>query len=630
MSKASLSWTKEKQQSLCDQLIDFWSQNEWDMSRSSLSQSPLKRPVIFRFKCQAENINTELKYACWQRLINGDWRLTSGSHITHQINRLTRWLNEVALATQSLLEKSVDQWELSLRTYLVENGMYHSRTKVWLDRTQTLRKVQADDRALEVFRVIYQLIANAYDNRSEYEKDVWDLRKMGFHPSQTKAQYKLDFASIHQPWLYEAAKRYFRYWISVRDTGTPQNRLTALSKFSSFLHTQYPTLEPHQINRSVILDYIAYLSTTGLAVGTRNNRLVVLRVFLETCAREGWASVPDKMLIYDDDLPKWKWSAPRFIPQDVLDQLFAHLLGENVPVYLRRMILILSECGMRADELLNLTLDCLDQDAEGDFWIKFRIFKIKKDHRLPITRELAAEIQEQQQEIKKIWGNEINVLFPTSKGKPFSQCSVRRNLNEIGYKNKIEDSTGKLWRFSLHQFRHTLGTQMINHGASQYDVQKTLGHESSAMTHVYAHMFDSTQKRAFENFQKARGPLINIKGEMINLNPAVDSAERQMLKHQIGEKRLALHDGHCTLPLVKGPCPKFNACYQCTWFVTERKFLPLHTTRMEEVNADLAKARANGWVRHIEKLEKDQESLEIIIRTLEQSGGDTDESQTER
>jgi integrase len=84
------------------------------------------------------------------------------------------------------------------------------------------------------------------------------------------------------------------------------------------------------------------------------------------------------------------------------------------------------------DELLNLTLDCLDQDAEGDFWIKFRIFKIKKDHRLPITRELAAEIQEQQQEIKKIWGNEINVLFPTVKGKPFSQCSVRRNLNEIG------------------------------------------------------------------------------------------------------------------------------------------------------------------------------------------------------
>lgn len=153
------------------------------------------------------------------------------------------------------------------------------------------------------------------------------------------------------------------------------------------------------------------------------------------------------MLIYDDDLPKWKGPVPRFIPQEVLDQLFARLFAADVPAYLRRMILILSECGMRADELLNLSLDCLQQDAEGDFWLRFRIFKMRKEHTLPVTRALAAELQQQQLEVRNAWGDKGGILFPTMKGKPFSQSSIRRKLNELGYENDIRDSTGKLWHF---------------------------------------------------------------------------------------------------------------------------------------------------------------------------------------
>ena len=37
-------------------------------------------------------------------------------------------------------------------------------------------------------------------------------------------------------------------------------------------------------------------------------------------------------------------------------------------------------------------------------------------------------------------------------------------------------------RVTAHQFRHTLGTWMINNGVSQHVVQRLLGHTSPQMT----------------------------------------------------------------------------------------------------------------------------------------------------
>jgi integrase len=48
----------------------------------------------------------------------------------------------------------------------------------------------------------------------------------------------------------------------------------------------------------------------------------------------------------------------------------------------------------------------------------------------------------------------------------------------------IRDATGKLFRFRVHEFRHTVGTRMIRNGVKQHHVQRYLGHESPEMTMV--------------------------------------------------------------------------------------------------------------------------------------------------
>jgi hypothetical protein len=95
MNKAQVSWSKEKQRSLCEHLTDFWAQDVWHMNKSPLTKEIVKRPLIFRFNCQSKPINTEIKYACRQRLIKEEWGLNSGAQIGIQVNRIIMWLQTV-------------------------------------------------------------------------------------------------------------------------------------------------------------------------------------------------------------------------------------------------------------------------------------------------------------------------------------------------------------------------------------------------------------------------------------------------------------------------------------------------------------------------------------------------------
>lgn len=65
------------------------------------------------------------------------------------------------------------------------------------------------------------------------------------------------------------------------------------------------------------------------------------------------------------------------------------------------MILVLKECGMRISELVNLNFDCLLQDKTGDWFLKYYQYKMKKEITIPISREIARIIQEQQRFIRK-------------------------------------------------------------------------------------------------------------------------------------------------------------------------------------------------------------------------------------
>nr|MDJ0728131.1 site-specific integrase [Prochloraceae cyanobacterium] len=343
-------------------------------------------------------------------------------------------------------------------------------------------------------------------------------------------------------------------------------------------------------------------------------------------------------LIRLEDYPKSKKPLPRYIPEEVIKQLNQYI--DKLPEQIMRIVLVLQECGLRIGEVLTLSFDCLRQDTQGDWFLFITRHKMKKEQNIPISRELVAVIQEQQQYIKDNLDKDFDYLFcGRQRGgignnkflpepKVMTPEPVSIYLNRLAKEENITDSNGKIWRFQSHQFRHTVGTRMINNNVPQHIVQKYLGHESPTMTMRYAHIHDQTLKKEIAQFHDSR--VVNVAGNIVEtINKELDSnLDLHLIKKNVLAQ--ALPNGSCARPIQLGECPHANACLTCGDFRTTTEFLEQHKTQLEETKKIVKKAEQKGWQRQAEMNKRVANNLEKIIKTLESedkeivSGGEED------
>ncbi|MBR8835366.1 MAG: tyrosine-type recombinase/integrase [Stigonema ocellatum SAG 48.90 = DSM 106950] len=475
------------------------------------------------------------------------------------------------------------------------------------------------------YRFVENPNRNFYGYNLPLSNDVWDARELGVEiPDYNSSHTKFVFTYIHQPWLKTLVQKFVRYRISNRSFSTIIGYISSFNQFSDFLKEDYPTVDRVQgINRDMIIEFIIYLNKQNSSPQTIIGRLGALKLFFEDGNINQWFKVSPH-LIRLEDYPKSKKPLPRYIPEEVLRQLNQHL--DKLPEQIMRMVLVLQECGLRISEALTLPFDCLKQDVKGDWFIQFIRHKMKKEATLPISNELAAVIQEQQQYIQKHLNDSFNYLFcGRQRGggnnnflpekKPMTSESFHIYLNRIAQDHNITDINGKIWHFQSHQFRHTVGTRMINNGVPQHIVQRYLGHESPTMTMRYAHIYDQTLKKEIAKYHDSR--VVNIAGEIVQSeNPQIDSDEDlQWMKKKILAQ--ALPNGSCARPLVKGSCPHANACLTCGDFRTTIEFLDQHKEQLQETEKIIALAQMHGWQRQIEMNEQVKSNLINIINILE-------------
>src|SRR5699024_5176698 len=134
------------------------------------------------------------------------------------------------------------------------------------------------------------------------------------------------------------------------------------------------------------------------------------------------------------------------------------------------MLMIIQECGMRISELCTLKRNCVITDKDGDYFLKYYQRKMKKEHIVPISRDLGELILNHEEIMENKTNNNFKYLFQKEDGSPINQNTFRRNLNTLAYEEKIVDRNGEIFRFHAHAFRHTVGTQMINNGVPQHVV----------------------------------------------------------------------------------------------------------------------------------------------------------------
>ena len=463
--------------------------------------------------------------------------------------------------------------------------------------------------------------------QSEYKKDIWDCRCLGVEGGVGKSSYKLNFTQISQPWLRQTAKQYLKMCLSSLVFASTQEKIYSLRKLSRFLTKDYPNVEPARITRTVITDFTIYLAGLKLAASTRYKILSDSKLYLDACYQNEWLNV-SRYLVRQEDFPKIPKHVPRFIPEGVMQQLNEHL--EELPDPMVRMVLVLQECGMRISELLNLNFDCLLQDKAGDWFLRYYQFKMKKEITIPLSREIVRVIQEQQRYLRQHLTADFKYLFSANGGvqspgfKPVPHVMMRKTpakyLNRLAEKHNICDDSGTLWHFQSHQFRHTVGTRMINNGVPQHIIQRYLGHESPEMTSRYAHIFDQTLKEEIASF---RGKVVNIAGQVVEPNDLeADTADLQWFKRHVQAQ--ALPNGSCALPTISQGCPHANACLSCTHFRTTLEHLPEHRKQLKQTEKLLEKAKANGWIRQVEMNEIVKTNLKSMIAGLEDKTNDSE------
>jgi integrase len=597
---------------LLGQLSGFWKGDIWDMRAIPLPTrfSAKTKQRRLRFVCKSATINGELKYACWKKFSDGDWRNTQE---LSRVHRMVKWLNSLDALPASLISRGLDEWRGLYTTYLRQRGMYHLGTTSRMNREQHPCVTARDSHYISTLRQLYSILESAYDDRPEHEKDVWNLQRMAVPISLSLSNVTLSFHRIRQPWLRKPVKAYIRYCLTICAEGTCRTRLQSLTCFSEFLMQERPKGTAKAITRKLLLEYLSYLPAR-VCVSVRKSHLLNLRNFLETAARERWLPIAPERMIFDDEIPRPPKAQPRYLPAAVLDQLNSHLGSLKAPWM--QMILILQECGMRISELLQLPLDCLTQDARGTFYLRFMQGKMKREHTIPVSQEIARLIQEQQQVVRAT-ERSTALLFPNAKGGVSKQQSFAQQINRLAYDHQVRDATGKLFRFQSHQFRHTVGTRMINLGVPHHFIQRYLGHLGPEMTNRYAHIHDSTMREKLSEY--LQGTLVDVTGKAVPEGPLDTSDLRWFTRNVMAQ---ALPNGYCAIPVVAGPCPHPNACLSCAHFRTDASFLDVHKAELRDTERVITKANANGWTRQIEMNERKRNNLVNIVTSLERANHD--------
>ena len=605
-----ITWSRERQRSLLAQLSGFWKEDIWDMRTSPL-QTRLSAKTTqrrLRFGCKSATINGELKYACWKKFSDGDWRNTQE---LGRVHRMVKWLNSLDPLPASLMIRPFTEWRARYTTYLKQRGMYRQGTTFRMDREQRPCVTSRDSHYISTLRQVHSILENAYDDRPEHEKDVWNLQRMAIPISLSLSNVTLSFHRIRQPWLRKTVKAYIRYCLPIYAEGTCRTRLQSLTCFSEFLVQERPRGNAKAITRKLLIEYLSYLPTR-VCVSVRKSHLLNLRNFLETAARERWLPIAAERMIFDEEIPRPPKAQPRYIPAAILDQLNSHLGNLKTPWM--QMIFILQECGMRIGELLQLPLDCLTQDARGTFYLRFMQGKMKREHTIPVSQEIARVVQEQQQVVRAT-GRSTTLLFPNSKGGVSKQQSFAQRINRLAYDHQIRDANGKLFRFQSHQFRHTVGTRMINLGVPHHFIQRYLGHLGPEMTNRYAHIHDATMREKLSEY--LQGTLVDVTGKVVPEEGPLDTGDLRWFTRNVLAQ--ALPNGYCAIPVVAGPCPHPNACLNCAYFRTDASFLDVHKAELRDTERVITKANANGWTRQIEMNERKRNNLINIVTSLERT-----------
>jgi site-specific recombinase XerD len=230
-----------------------------------------------------------------------------------------------------------------------------------------------------------------------------------------------------------------------------------------------------------IAGYIDSLMARHLHPRTINCHLCCIRIFYDYIHYEEKINVINP--VRNGVALRLPSPLPRYVKEEDIDTLFAVINKHRD----RAMFMLMLRCGLRVEEVANLTLGTVDmrrrrivvQNGKGR---KDRVVYISDDAYLALDKYLKLRSKAKVREI-------FLVEKGSCKGQGISVRGIQKRMEHYSKKTGLD--------ISCHHLRHTMATQMLNADAELSTIQDLLGHRWITTTQRYCTVFNLKVQRDY-------------------------------------------------------------------------------------------------------------------------------------
>ncbi|WP_322972553.1 hypothetical protein [Pseudalkalibacillus salsuginis] len=169
----------------------------------------------FTFAFVNPSINLEIKYVFFQQMFNGEWGLNYISKVSSYQKKLSKFINEIYPSLSSLLDLDLKKAEEKWVNWLEQKGYSTNQTVI---HKETGKMYTAKKDLANFLSLMYTYLLKQTDPREEWEKDIWDVRKLqdkfGIKYNKSSDPHHIDFKKIQNLNIRIETKKYLKQRLS--------------------------------------------------------------------------------------------------------------------------------------------------------------------------------------------------------------------------------------------------------------------------------------------------------------------------------------------------------------------------------------------------------------------------------
>jgi site-specific recombinase XerD len=264
-----------------------------------------------------------------------------------------------------------------------------------------------------------------------------------------------------------------------------------LDRWGNWLKSRRPRPSLESVDGALVIGYVRS-RTTCRAKATVSGKLSILRGLGEYLVREGiWSSNPLRWIRGPRLDPRCR--QPKRLGTQGMKRLWeevvSHRQGFHRHLWLT-VLAVLYGTGLRRGELVRLDVSHWNRD-EGLLEIDGR--KTGRTRRVPVpelvARCLESYLPHRHNQLEQTGTTSEQALFVNRSGGRVSGPSVSRGIQGLARRAGVRLG-------SLHQFRHTCASDLLESGLSLPSVQAVLGHQAITSTMRYLEISDPQRAEA--------------------------------------------------------------------------------------------------------------------------------------